>query len=174
MILLFNPELITNLLYTIDEQLYFRFSEQGSDLTRLNLIKNGFIFLFETCGFGTGAGNIDYWMANYGVYYTGTIENIHNWWMEILTGYGIVIFIMYIVFYVKLFLSAYKKFKTSEDKVDISISLGIMCCMAGYIVGSISSSSNISSEWLWVFWGIAIAYQGMSSIDNKAVTARRH
>ena len=175
MILLFNPELITNLLYTIDEQLYFRFSEQGSDLTRLNLIKNGFIFLFETCGFGTGAGNIEYWMANYGVYYTGTIENIHNWWMEILTGYGIVIFIMYIVFYVKLFLSAYKKFKTSEDKVDISISLGIMCCMAGYIVGSISSSSNISSEWLWVFWGIAIAYQGVSGIDNKAaITFRRY
>ena len=129
-------------------------------MTRLNLIKNGFIFLFETCGFGTGAGNIEFWMANYGVHYTGEIENIHNWWMEILTGYGIIIFIMYIVFYVKLFLSAYKKFKTSEDKVDISISLGILCCMAGYVVGSMSSSSNISSEWLWVFWGIAIAYQG--------------
>jgi len=173
-ILLFNPELITNSFYIINEKLYFRFSESRSDMIRLNLIKNGFIFLIETFGFGTGAGNIEYWMTNYGVYDTGKIENIHNWWMEILVGYGLVIFIMYIIFYVKLFSSAYKKFKRSKDKVDISISLGIMCCMIGYVIGSISSSSNIKSEWLWVFWGIAIAYQGMSENDNgKGVTVRR-
>lgn len=163
MIFLTYPEVLSNLFIMISRNLYFRFSDQtGSDVTRINLIKNGFLFLVKTFGFGIGAGNVEFWMANYGVYNTGQIVNMHNWWMEILTCYGIIIFIMYILFYSKLFLSAYRKFKHSVDKMDTSISLGIMCCMAGYTLGSVSSSSNISSEWLWVFWAIAIAYQGMN------------
>lgn len=163
MIFLTYPEVLSNLFIMISRNLYFRFSDQtGSDVTRINLIKNGFLFLVKTFGFGIGAGNVEFWMASYGVYNTGQIVNMHNWWMEILTCYGIIIFIMYLLFYSKLFLSAYRKFKRSLDKMDTSISLGIMCCMAGYTLGSVSSSSNISSEWLWVFWAIAIAYQGMN------------
>ena len=36
-----------------------------------------------------------FWMINYGELYTGGIINMHNWWLEILVGYGIVIFILY-------------------------------------------------------------------------------
>ncbi len=161
-VILFFPEVIVNAFSMISNELYFRFSaDSGSDATRMNLIKNGFMFLLSTSGFGTGAGNIEYWMANYGVYNTGSIRNIHNWWMEILTGYGLIIFTMYIIFYVKLFLSALRRFKKASDEVDVSLSLGIMCCLAGFTIGGISSSSNIGSEWLWVFWAIVIAYQGI-------------
>lgn len=139
----------------------------GSDSVRINLIKNGFEFLLNTFGFGTGAGNIEYWMENYGTYYTGGIVNIHNWWMEILTGYGIVIFVLYITFYLRLFRSLYRKYRTTKDKKNMTISLALMCCMAGFVIGSISSSSNISSEWLWVFWAVAIAFQGISTIIEK-------
>lgn len=144
------------------ETLYFNFSlNTGSDSIRLNLLKNGFSFLVCTLGFGTGAGNIEYWMDNYPIFHTGNILNIHNWWMEILSGYGLIIFILYIIFYIKLFSSMYKRYKTSCNKLHRSISLSIMCCMSGFIVGSISSSSNIPCEWLWVFWAICIAFQGI-------------
>lgn len=162
LIVLLNPEVIKSLFISINENLSFNVSSQsGSDFVRINLIKNGLFFLIFTLGFGVGAGNIEYWISHKAIYNTGGILNIHNWWLEILVGYGVLIFIMYIVFYVKLFKSVYRKFKYSRSKVDMSISLGIMCFMIGYVIGSISSSSNISSEWLWVFWGIAVAYQGI-------------
>jgi len=168
LIVLLNPESIKSLFISINENLNINFSSQsGSDFVRINLIKNGLFFLISTLGFGVGAGNIEYWMSHKAMYNTGGVLNIHNWWLEILVGYGVVIFIMYIVFYFKLFRSFYRKFKYSRSKVDMSMSLGIMCFMIGYVIGSISSSSNISSEWLWVFWGIAIAYQGVVLDENN-------
>jgi teichuronic acid biosynthesis protein TuaE len=168
LIVLLNPESIKSLFISINENLNINFSSQsGSDFVRINLIKNGLFFLISTLGFGVGAGNIEYWMSHKAMYNTGGVLNIHNWWLEILVGYGVVIFIMYIVFYFKLFRSFYRKFKYSRSKVDMSMSLGIMCFMIGYVIGSISSSSNISIEWLWVFWGIAIAYQGVVLDENN-------
>lgn len=172
-VLFVNPNIFRSVIISINENLKFNFFTQGgSDNIRLNLIKNGLLYLYSTLGFGVGAGNIEYWMIHEALYNTGGISNIHNWWFEILIGYGIIIFIMYIVFYYKLFKSALLKFKYSRCKIDMSISMGIMCFMIGYIIGSISSSSNINSEWLWVFWGIAVAYQGIDDnkhniIDNK-------
>lgn len=166
--LLIKPEYLMRIYSTMDSNLQFRFTaERGSDITRLNLIKNGLLFLLSTFGFGTGAGNIEIWMANYSQYYVGDIVNIHNWWFEILVGYGVVIFAMYICFYIGLFKSMYRRYRHSTDKVDITISLAIMSCMVGYIIGSVSSSSNISTEWLWVFWAIAIAFQGVPTFEEK-------
>lgn len=156
------PNHFINLISIVGDNLYIKYSDGvGSDATRLNLIKNGLFFLVSTFGFGTGAGNIEYWMLNRSIYNTSGIENIHNWWMEILVAYGLIIFILYAIFYVKLLLNLIKKFKMSSNEVDHSISLGIAFAMVGFIIGSFSSSSNLNSEWLWVFWAIAIAYQGI-------------
>ncbi len=170
-ILLIKPEYIISFYSMIDKNLTFRFAAQiGSDATRINLIKNGMNFLISTFGFGTGAGNIEIWMASYSKYYVGDIVNIHNWWFEVLVGYGVIIFTMYMCFYIGLFRSMYRKFKLSTNKIEVTISLAIMSSMVGYIIGSVSSSSNISSEWLWVFWAIAIAFQGISRTSKKDVT----
>lgn len=169
-VILIKPEILTNLSLTIDENLTFNFASQsGSDGVRMNLIRNGLLFLGSTFGFGVGAGNIEYWIEHKAIYDTGGITNMHNWWLEILVAYGVIIFIMYIVFFVKLFISLYRKYKASKDKVNRSISLGIMCFMAGFVIGSVSSSSNINSEWMWVFWGISVAYQG---IKEKEIVSK--
>ncbi|NMA61191.1 MAG: O-antigen ligase family protein [Firmicutes bacterium] len=167
MVIMVNPTALTGFISMINDKLYFNIGAySGSDATRLNLIRNGFEFVLNTAGFGTGAGNIEHWMANRGKYYTGGITNIHNWWMEILTGYGLLVFLLYIAFYVKLFLDLYRKYKTNNDR-DKTISLGAMSSMAGFLVGSMSSSSNISTEWLWMFWGLLIAYQGIEDARKK-------
>lgn len=136
--------------------------EGSSESTRLNLILNSFIFLVRTFGFGVGSGNIEYWLQNEVVFPTNNTWYIHNWWIEIMAVYGILIFIMYIIFYVKLMKSMYKKFMYSDNKIDTTISLSIIVFMIGFIIASISSHSNLYNEWLWIFWGIAVAFQGTS------------
>lgn len=167
-VVLFKPEILTNLISYINENLNFNFSsESGSDGVRVNLIKNGIYFLTSTLGFGVGSGNIEYWMEYRARNETFEILNMHNWWAEILVAYGFIIFVLYLVFYVKLFVSFYRKYKFSKDKVDRFMSLGIMCFMVGFVIGSMSSSSNIGSQWLWVFWGVAVAYQGIVLKPNN-------
>lgn len=168
-----KPELLQYLILSINEAFNFNFNTKylNSEGTRLNLIKNGFYFLTSTYGFGTGAGNIEYWMQYRAIYPTRFVTNIHNWWMEILSGYGIIIFILYIKFYLRLFRDILKIYNRTDNTFDRTIALGILACMAGFTIASVSSSSNIAKEWLWVFWAIAIAFQGYASrnIVNQTI-----
>lgn len=159
------PNIFESFYSTISSKIYFNFQDtNGSDVVRLNLIKNGLTFLIGTLGFGTGAGNIEYWMVNKSIYYTGRVMNIHNWWMEILVSYGIVIFCLYIRVYIRMAIDLYSFTTKSKDKFINSVSLGLLCFMIAFIIGSISSSSNISTEWLWVMWGVIIAFINYSKI----------
>ncbi len=134
---------------------------EGSDFVRLNLIKNGFIFLKRTFGFGVGAGQIGYWMKERAIYPTDGISDMHNWWMECLTGYGVLLFVCYLVFYARLFLSFFATANHSKNHQAKSYAVALCAIMAGFVIASISSSSNITSEWLWMFWGMAILLQSM-------------
>ncbi|MHB1454855.1 MAG: O-antigen ligase family protein [Saccharofermentanales bacterium] len=147
-------KLITSLL-TLDFA-----SGNGSDSVRINLLKNGALFLVRTFGFGTGAGNGEFWMNRYSQFYTAGNSNMHNWWMEILTEYGVLVFSLYLVFYLKLARDLFRFMKQSNSAEDRNIARGMLCAMATFILASISSSSIMPAEWLWVFWAIAIAFQG--------------
>lgn len=149
------------------KELQFDFySDKGSDFIRLNLIKNGLLFLKNTVGFGTGAGNIEYWMENYKIYDVAHIVNMHNWWVEILTGYGIIIFALYIWIYIKMFRFLYFTYIKSGNAFIKNTSLGLICIMASFVISPISSSSNIATAWLWVFWGIVTAFIGYVERDS--------
>lgn len=152
----------------VSGKLQFNFSgSSGSDVVRMNLIKNGLLFLKETIGFGTGAGNIEYWMADRKVYYVGNITNMHNWWMEVLVGYGVIVFIGYLWIYIKMTSKLYNAFINTNDKFIQSTSLAFLCFMVSFVVASVSSSSNISNQWLWVSWGVIIAFIGFVDSETK-------
>lgn len=129
-----------------------------SNQNRVNLIKNGFNFLRESFGFGIGAGNVEYWMKNYPHYLTGGITNMHNWWMEILTGYGIFVFLFYVIVYVGMIVKGYHYYQNSSDAFIRKTSLGIIGYLAAFTLSSISSASNIVNEWQWVVFGVIIAF----------------
>lgn len=137
-----------------------------SDAVRLNLIRNGFIFIKETFGFGVGTGNVEYWMEAEPVYFVRGFLNMHNWWMEILTAFGILVFLLYIVFYIQLILSFLTRYKRAEEKKEKLFCVLFVAFMAAFIPASISSSSNWGKEWLWVWWALLIAYQGMDTERN--------
>jgi teichuronic acid biosynthesis protein TuaE len=170
------PYIITATGQFINNRINFNFetASLNSENIRLNLILNGILFLIQTMGFGVGAGNIESWMSTSAVYSTADILTMHNWWAEILTAYGIVIFVLYLTFFMGLFVNFYKRYKKSENNEEKMISLGLMCIMIAFVVGSVSSSSNINKEWLWVFWAVAIAFQGfevdlITKINKKII-----
>lgn len=142
------------------EVLNFENPVANSDAVRLNLIRNGLIFLRETYGFGVGTSNVEYWMATMPIYYVRGFTNMHNWWVEILTNFGVIIFVLYIVFYISLYHSVWKRFKEEKDK-DVKVFCMILIAFMGaFTVASISSSSNWGKEWLWILWAFIIAFQG--------------
>lgn len=164
----FHPYILKRIFPFIKGIITLDFStSSSSDSIRLNLIKNGLYFLIRTFGFGTGAGNIEHWIENCAIYPTDGITNMHNWWMEILTEFGIIIFGLFTLFYLKLLRDLYKTYKLSTNRIDASLSMGILCCLSGFVIGSVSSSSNFSQEWLWIFLAICVAYQRVCKRKSK-------
>lgn len=161
------PGVRENLLSLLDFD--FRPGHLNSVAERLNLIRNGFYFLAQTWGFGTGAGGIEQSMLS-APYPTDGIINMHNWWMEILTEFGILVFIGYLIFYGKLFADFYRCARRTHEPAIKAICMGLLCCMTGFLIASISPSSVMSIEWLWVFWALAVAFHGyITSPADKPV-----
>lgn len=137
---------------------YFR-AKGESFSNRVNLIRNGLDFLIKTYGFGVGNGQIEYWMQNSARYNTGNILNMHNWWMEILTGYGLIIFSGFMVFFVNLYTCFITRYKSNKKTIYGKQMLVFSASLIGLILTLVSSSSNMTKEYVWLFWAILIAYQ---------------
>lgn len=139
---------------------------------RKNLILNGFIFLKESFFIGVGAGNSNYYMEaanNCGDYYpTRGIINMHNWWMEILVDYGVIIFVMYIVMYFRLIWDNIRIYKlSSKSIIDRYYALSFAAFLVAYIIGSISASSNMTREYVWLFFALMITFVRIKSYKCK-------
>ena len=138
----------------------------SGDLIRINLIKNGFVFLKDSFGFGVGAGNIPYYLENYSRFEIGTIFSLHNWWLDILITYGVGLFILYLVYYGKLVVILYKMKNTSNDFVRYT-SISFISILSSYLIGSTSSSSNFPIMWIWVFFAIMISFLNIETKEEK-------
>lgn len=134
------------------------FQEGGSNLYRVNLIRNGLNFFVQSFGLGVGAGNVEYWMINRPVITEIDAPNLHNWFLEILVGYGVLIFALYLIMYLLILRQLYLSFRYSSDVYIKKASLVLFAYLIAFLASSISSASNIFIEWQWVFWGIIIAF----------------
>ncbi len=138
----------------------------GSDYIRMNLIKNGFIFLLKTFLLGVGLGNIEWYMEHYAVFPIGRTRNIHNWWMEILVSSGILVFIPYIIIYFKNLWRLFKFSKIFRDKEMQYLSIAFFCFLIAFLIASISASSLMGCEWLWPIIAIIMSFINMIKIKN--------
>lgn len=129
----------------------------SGDMARINLYKNGFLFLTETYGLGVGAGNIEAWMAEGAYFPVNNLTNIHNWWLEILVAYGIISFICYCLSYYLLMrsLGGIRKTRGSKEAYTATCLLNFMII---FILASITSANNMLIEWHWAAFGLIIAY----------------
>jgi len=130
----------------------------GSVAVRMNLARNGLIFLYSTAGFGVGAGNAEYWMANFARYDTAGILNLHNWWLEILINYGIFVFIGYVVMYIGIILKLWHAWHKAVDRKERMIAEALLLAFIGFFFASISSSSIMAFNPQWLLFAFALAF----------------
>lgn len=157
LVVLMTPAVQSYIYSKLDLTYFYVKGESFSN--RVNLIRNGFDFLMRTCGFGVGNGQIEYWVENNAVFNTGNILNMHNWWMEILTAYGWIIFTGFILFYIKLFYGFMAQYKHNSDSYYGKQMLAFSAGLVGMILALMSSSSNMTKEYIWLFWAVLIAFQ---------------
>jgi teichuronic acid biosynthesis protein TuaE len=87
MMLQANPRVLSKLLVIGDEV------NRGSGSARLNLSLNGLQFTAESFGFGKGAGSFEQLiLSGQGKLPTAHISNPHNFWIEVLSQYGLLVF----------------------------------------------------------------------------------
>lgn len=146
------------------------------DTGRVNLVRNGMIFLAATFGLGVGAGNVEAWMANYRFLPTQNIINMHHWWAEILVAYGVIVFILYTLAYILLIYRLFQ-IRKQQGKRMKQVSNQLIAFLIVYSLASITSASNMLIEWHWVFFGIIIAYikiyeTNLSLVSKKTMKLR--
>lgn len=119
---------------------------------RLNLLKNAAIILYDTLGFGIGAGCHRAVMEAYSSQYynTSDIVIVHNLAAEIFVDYGVIVGIVFLIaIYRSCFqlIRIYKKNTDSDVRllaIMLAFSLGI------FIFCGVSSSSILQISSLWV------------------------
>jgi len=132
--------------------------DSGSVATRANLIRNGLEFLYDSAGFGVGAGNAEYWVSNFARYDTEGVINLHNWWLEILVNYGIIIFAGYVAMYFWLIWSLLRNLKVARDSWERMIGEALLVALIGFALASVSSSSIMGFIPSWMLLAFIMAF----------------
>lgn len=150
------------------KELFVKEKSGESNNTRVNLMKNGIEFFKETNLMGVGAGGLDYWMLNKSIYSTGGVLKMHNWWIEILSTYGIFIFLLYIIDYYLIFryylrLSLNVLFKNRNKCIGFTAMLG------AFILSSISPSTLFLTPWMWVYFAVIIYGINIYGHENEGL-----
>ena len=120
----------------------------GSMDTRINLAQNGLSLLYSTAGFGVGAGNAEYYLPT----------NPHNWWLEILIDYGILVFVGYIIFYIGIIQNLWKIYRKKQTVEEKMICEALLVSLVGFFFASISSSSIMAFKPQWSLFAFALTY----------------
>lgn len=143
---------------------YFHFglttNSTTSDSTRWQLLKNGLDMVLLSGGIGVGAANSSYYLE-YVYSNTHGIWALHNWIIQIFSEFGIVIGLGYIIQYVWLIKMLLKKYHNATEKVEKRQALLFVAILFMLLVGTISPSSVLTMEWLWMVFGLIITFIGL-------------
>ena len=153
--------------------------EQGgvlrSGTVRASMIKISLYSVFDSGGFGVGAGNIEDYFQNSPNSYMSGRTNAHNWWIEILANYGIFIFAGYLVFFFSLLINLWRTWAILQDRTEKMLCEALLLGCVSFIFAAISSSSVIAFRPQWLFFGFALAFlnycriQAYSNVMQKNV-----
>ena len=112
--------------------------------------------IYSTAGIGVGAANSPYYLEKY---YANThgIWALHNWILQIFSEFGVIIGIGYIIQYFSMLMKLESKYKKSMgmDKLQARLFISVLIML---IIGTISPSSVLTMEWLWMLMGLILVY----------------
>ena len=143
---------------------------EGSMAIRINLIRNGLSFLGSTKGFGVGAGNAMYWMTHFARFDTSGTLSLHNWWLEILTNYGIFVLLGYVVFYASLFWRLFTQIYTVVREKAM-VGEAILVSLVGFFFAGLGPSSILTWTPHWFLFAFAVASLNYLRCEDRGVGA---
>lgn len=124
---------------------------------RANLIRNAIYFSLDSFGLGIGAGNAEYYMKNYSIFDTDEVVNIHFWFLEILTNFGVFVFLGYITLYAYLMYKLYEYYQRGLSNQFKLLVEALLISLGAFIFSSISPSSVANLYFHWVLFAFALA-----------------
>ncbi|MGF3076426.1 O-antigen ligase family protein [Facklamia sp. P12955] len=142
----------------------------SGDTKRMNIWRNGLLYLTQTFGLGVGSGNIEHWAKVRPIWPTNEITNMHNWWLEILVSNGILSLLLYLWAYIGMIrrLEFVARVGRKTSVLQSNISFVFYSFLIIFILASITSANNMLIEWHWVFFALIISW--VKIIDTKEQT----
>lgn len=159
-------DLVSNQLTAEVMSVFVNWEYDGSIQLRKVLISKGIDMLKETYGLGVGAGNSQLLMLEHQHETYGYLK-LHNWWVEVLVEYGVMIWTMLILFFARMFRDLWKIFKNPKDPSLKMWAEGLIISLAMFCVGVISNGSMTASAHLWIFFGLILAVINVSKQVGK-------
>lgn len=146
---------LLSFLASIDSRFVTTFILHGSTLIRLNLFQIGVDMTTASFGAGVGGGNYPVILANthtYSDYFTSGIIDPHNWWIEILSEYGVIIFSAYSMFLVLLYLRQRAALKQHLQPAIRHLPLFFVA----FVLSGVGPSSFINLSWQWLYLAVLV------------------
>lgn len=125
----------------------------GSNAVRLNLIRDGLYMLKESNFIGVGAENFEV-NVHKDLFYTGRIINPHNWWIEILANYGLVVFIGYVVMVLIIIVKLWKVYVHTNQ----GYALVLFVMWIGFIFGCMAPSRLFYFNFVWFLYPLSVLF----------------
>ena len=121
---------------------------EESNLIRLNLTLSGLQMVVSSYGLGVGGGNFNYLVENGKAgYWTGAITDPHNWWIEVLSQYGVLVFGAYVAFFAYTGVQA----ASAMRRQSAQHSRGILVFIAAFAISGLAGSSYMMQTTNWLF-----------------------
>ncbi len=134
----------------LNAQLLSAENQSGSLYMRLMITIDALEMSKATYFLGAGPGSFTNYLKENGA--RSKIVNPHNWWLEILSQYGIIIFFLYVGILGYLFWGNFKNYLKSKD----FMFLKYICVLIAYVISSISPSSFLGYSYQWIVPALGI------------------
>lgn len=127
---------------------------EGSGPVRASVTEEGFRLVTDSGGLGVGAGNAETSVRALDNF-TG-IENLHNWWLEVLVNLGVVGFALFVALYLTLLRGQLRAARRSDDPLVQWLGLAGGLALVGFVVGALGPSSAIHFAPMWITLGLGM------------------
>lgn len=137
-------------------------NKSGSAFIRLNLYMNGLYALYKSNFLGVGPSGYQNNIYSK-LFYTKDILDPHSWWIEILTNYGLFIFVFYVFMCIYILIKLYNYYIESKNKIPEILFLSWI----GLIIGGQGTGVLFYFWPMWFLLGISLSFINLSSFNKE-------
>ena len=136
-------------------------NSRGSLYNRFMLYLDSLEISLKTYGLGLGPAAFESYFKNNP--HRSNLINPHNWWLEVLSQYGIFVFLFYLGTLLYLFINMLKRFFKTFDS-----DIAIMCAVCvSFVISCIAPSSFLGSGYQWMIPAFVIVMLSKDLKKNK-------